>query len=262
VDRAEIYKDREYIIYSWSSGVVSLPAPDCKLLLCIVAASDVKDPARSHVIYSTLAEYIGWSVENLNEGRFPRVGFRDAALGDAAVARQGEEVVPGYTCTFFALKGDAKSRVEQHRFGRYYGAAFICDRCFAVAPYRKARDMVNFMFGDSGPAAAWRGSLCSDRSYVLSGGQSYWLVVPGFALSRACRDLMHDFHQGCGSGLRCSPAALCSSASGVNVPGIHCGPLCLQSVRLCHISPIFARLMSPHSSSHNTPGAFCPEIMS
>ena len=94
--------------------------------------------------------------------------------------------------------GDAKARVEQHRFSRFYAASYVCDRCYAVAPYKKVQHMWPLEYGTASPQAPWRSTLMSDNDYLASDPRSHWIVVPGFALCRALRDLMHDFHQGCG----------------------------------------------------------------
>jgi hypothetical protein len=99
--------------------------------------------------------------------------------------------------------------VEQLRFGRFYGASFCCDKRYAVTPFKKIAHMSSYTYGTASPSAGWRTTLVTDKSYLASGGDSHWLIVPGVALCRAVRDLMHHFHQGCGWALSRTDRLIC-----------------------------------------------------
>jgi hypothetical protein len=106
IDGAEIFEKREYIIYSWSSAAVcGGAAANHKFLLTLVPQEVVADASRASLVYGCMAEYIAWVCEALNQGAFPRVGFRDSCLSPLAAKYAGLPIVESYTAAFYAVKG-------------------------------------------------------------------------------------------------------------------------------------------------------------
>ena len=146
IDGAEIFEHREYVIYSWSSAAVCTgEASNSKFLLALVPHDVLADATRASIVYGCLAEYIAWMCETLNEGTFPALGFRDAALPPLAQKYAGMPIVEGYTAAFFSVKG--RLRIKTRRCIRVSGVvagglrvcAFAsngvsCARCSAGMP--------------------------------------------------------------------------------------------------------------------------------
>ena len=99
------------------------------------------------------------------------------------------------------MKGDHKSRLEQHDIPRTPQFTQCCDGCAAVVPYARCVTP-ELVYTDCTDSAAWRLTVFSDAAYLLHAATpSPWAAVPGWSLSRSHRDLLHNLHLGVGGGL-------------------------------------------------------------
>lgn len=133
----------------------------------------------------------------------------------------GTPLAGGWRFCFGGLKADRKAHTTLHRFSQNYSATWLCERCMAVRPFKKAPLM--FSFGNLQRMAPWSSTILThearvdreiyvsvtttqgrghmhqthstyieNQAYVRMEGLSHWLQVPGWHLHLCFEDLMHN----------------------------------------------------------------------
>ena len=72
----------------------------------------------------------------------------------------------GFFGAFAGIKGDRKSRKENHLFARNWNSTFICDRCLAVQPYKHGPKELSY--GDCCEGVLWLKTFISHEVYLAT----------------------------------------------------------------------------------------------
>lgn len=194
-DGAEVYKDVDWTVWSWTSSMVrDVDSRDSKFLVCLVETQRLIPETSCKEI----TEFIAWNLQVLESGVYPSKDHKGRALSGRRARRAGNEIANGWRATFFGWQGDMKERVKMHRFTRNWQSNFMCERCLATKHLPETTPY------DFGSGAAWRKTEVSHRTYVALTPEpqlSPWIAVRGWRLDRCSDDLLHTVWLGVGKDL-------------------------------------------------------------
>eukprot|EP00959_Pyramimonas_sp_CCMP1952_P237370 4960939-Pyramimonas_sp.AAC.1 len=163
-DGVEVFNGVEYIVFSWSSALVSGGSSyDMQMPIMIIEKG-------KYVLGKTdveLISFIKWNLEVLESGYHPKRDHRNVAFPPrslrARLAQTESVLGNGWFATFHAWTGDLKEKVICHRFEKNWQANFICELCMGA----KFDDQVSTAYA-FGPGAAWRQHMVTHNQYLLT----------------------------------------------------------------------------------------------
>eukprot|EP00959_Pyramimonas_sp_CCMP1952_P024095 505464-Pyramimonas_sp.AAC.1 len=158
MDGAEVYRNQEYYIWSWSSDLTAGTACtwDTKFPICTIPYMLMSSKDTRFGVFKKMGELTAWVHDAWVSGRYPDIGFKGEEFDPKSLryALRGKQIADGMCAIYVGVKGDRKSRKELHRFERHYGKSFICERCLACLPGKIAPFFLTY--GDFTSSAAWR----------------------------------------------------------------------------------------------------------
>jgi hypothetical protein len=165
IDGIEIYRNTEFIAYSFSSVLAVQSGPvdvlDEKLLLCLLPYSCVPGRLQKRA-HGALAHLISWSLKAAHSGLFPTCGPNGEALEGWRATMSGAQL--GVRARLFGWKGDLKAGWEVHNFSEKYSCRYLCPRCRAVKPLRGNTALQNqFVYKDFSERALSGAPVLTER---------------------------------------------------------------------------------------------------
>jgi len=154
--------------WSWSSAhTAGGGSPwDTKFPILLLQNSRFQSKRARDGVFGKMAEFIAWELKVLESGVMPDTGF-DGEPFDARSFRgelAGTPIAEGFYAAFAGIKGDRKSRKENHRFKRCWNSTFICDRCLAAQPFKHGLEELSY--GDCCEGALWTRTFLSHELYL------------------------------------------------------------------------------------------------
>ncbi len=153
----------------------------------LATVGDLPQAKSKDKVFKKVAEYIAWEITVLMSGRMPERGFANEEFDPKSSRHKlkGQRIFEDpdeeYCAAFVGVKGDRKSRTENHKFARSFNCTFICEECLAC--YRYSKGPIEFCFGDCTAHAGWRPTAISHELYMAI---ERWAHRPG---ERALGDL-------------------------------------------------------------------------
>jgi hypothetical protein len=187
VDGAEVYKNAEFYIYSWSTPFADGDVIDSKHLICLIPYEIMRDDKIRANILRRVAKAIAWSCDAASKGKFPTTGVDGEPLSGWRQQQQGTDCAKG---AFLLFKSDAKARKEVHEHERYYRCTLICNLCCTTQP-GKRRDPA-FFFTNFSDSQLWTETAIDPRAIP----KSPWSDVVGYHPWAITFDLMHSSELG------------------------------------------------------------------
>ncbi|CAE7832343.1 unnamed protein product [Symbiodinium sp. CCMP2592] len=196
-DGAEMYKNSEYNIWSFSSALSSLLDVDCletQFVCCILPQKAMQQKQVKNYVHKEIARLMSWSFKVLQSGKFPSTGFYGEEFPSTScrAKRSGTALAGEWKACFYGFRGDQKARRECHYFSRHYNCIQLCDRCCAKTPTEKHMDDMNFKnFSANAPFLL----TAIDHNMYLnttpSAELSPWTAMPGWKIENTFFDWMH-----------------------------------------------------------------------
>ena len=127
VDGAEIFRNSEFVTWSWCSAVAeSLNVWDYKFLYCLLPALLMQMKPVFKRINDAIAQLIGWDLRVCEGGVGPARGFyNEPFAADCSRAKLvGKQL--GYKAVFAGMKTDGKARREAQEFSSHYNCTWLC----------------------------------------------------------------------------------------------------------------------------------------
>jgi hypothetical protein len=167
----EFYSNTEIMAWSWSSvHTAGSGSPwDTKFPILLLQHSRFQSKQARDGVFRALAEFIGWEMEVLQTGVMPSTGFDNEPFDPKSFRGElaGTPIAEGgFFGAFAGIKGDRKSRKENHLFARNWNSTFICDRCLAVQPYKHGPEELSY--GDCCEGALWLKTFISHEVYLAT----------------------------------------------------------------------------------------------
>jgi hypothetical protein len=186
IDGVEFYSNSEFMVWSWSSTHTAGGGDpwDTKFPLLVLSHSVMRQSTTRDKVFKKVAEFIGWECSVMMTGKMPACGFEGDEFDPKSLrfAARGKDICDGYFGAFAGVKGDRKSRQQNHKFARNWNATFVCDRCFACQTFNHGP--VSLCYGNSSPHAPWRPTEIHHELYMLIERHA---CECGPACSRACQ---------------------------------------------------------------------------
>jgi len=130
-DGADIFRDKEFFWWLWSSAV-----SDSSDWLCIDHAF-IRSAGTLRLIMKRVTAWIKWNQEILRKGIGPDTGFHGEPLKTSFMCLFCKQIhSPGIFCRSYTW--DYKSRMECMGFSMYYLLRFLWECCLAQSPTVKA----------------------------------------------------------------------------------------------------------------------------
>jgi hypothetical protein len=166
-DGAEVFRDKEYIWFIWSSAIAQASDWDCEIPILCLPAAFVKDNETLRLMFSEVTRFIKWNLGILRSGVGALKGFYDEELKTKSMlALAGRQLANGFTACFAAVTGDFKAKHEWQGYSRYYRCRHLCEGCLAQSPTAKSDKRFSaYNFCHDAP---WRGTILSDRQIELA----------------------------------------------------------------------------------------------
>ena len=200
VDGIKYHNATEGILVSYSSMTASGSAWDCKFPLAFIPASMIAVKAVRLAVFTTLCDYIDYSLEITALREMPKVGFYHEEFLEGTKRKRLMGVTFDTSLLYMGWKGDAPERTKSHGFTHHHTATFICDDCQAVQLHTQCRVPV-LNYANFAPDAPHRFTKISHEDEVARGGSSPWLRVRGHRKENCFRDDMHNILIGTGQDL-------------------------------------------------------------
>ena len=172
---------------------------DAKFLVCCLMNHHIPTKELQDKVHETIAAFVSWSLAVGISGKYPDTGFRGEPTKPSSCnfKRCGSDLPGGWRCTFGGFKSDRKALASVHKYVHNYQAVWMCERCHAVRPFKKAPK--RYQYEDFGPESPWRETYITHSQYMILEGLSPWSVVDGWDLYLNFEDLMHNLNLGHGA---------------------------------------------------------------
>jgi hypothetical protein len=196
VDGIEIYRNTEFLVWSWASAVCdAVDVWDQKFVFTILPAVLVQHKPVFNQLNAAITKLIGWDLGVCEKGVGPNVGFSDELFTVCSRAKLAGKPLAFNAC-FAGLKSDGKARRDIHSFIRNYNSTWICESCWASQPFTRAPSVSNYK--DFKHGAYWHHHEISHAQYMLlPERKSPWILhVRGARLDMFYHDLMHVVYLG------------------------------------------------------------------
>ena len=154
-DGVEVYTGTEFLVFSWSSAVVSdITSYDLQMPIMIIE----KQKYIPGVTDVQLVNFIKWNIDVLENGNHPGLSHDGEPFerGSFREQRQGQPLAGGWLATFHAWTGDLKEKVACHRFEKNFMSNFICELC------------IGGKFGDAYSAQPWGRTLRGQPPHIIT----------------------------------------------------------------------------------------------
>ena len=186
VDGAEIHRNQEVLVYSWSSLLAAGGEIwHVKFPLLLLQYKYIHNKETRERVQDEITRYIAWAHHVMEKGEIPAVDMYGHKLRKKPVRMCGP-----YTAAYALIKADGKARREVHKFKRHYNATFICSDCLATQPFKHAPK--SLLFSDFSDCAGYLQTMLSHAMYEMFDlVLSAWMLVPGWCLESCFFDMLH-----------------------------------------------------------------------
>ncbi|CAK8985934.1 Uncharacterized protein SCF082_LOCUS341, partial [Durusdinium trenchii] len=201
-DGAEMFRDDEVFVFSWSSVFASSGRETDVTLyrfpVLFVHERHMQKPKVKEHVNKTIAELVAWSLAHAGSGVAPTRGFYGEKFlpNTWRFEMAGKTMAGGVRAIYFCWKSDLKARHEVHKFERWYQCTKMCDLCFAERPTKKSDGNMNFK--NMGPDPPYQFAVMDNTTYMRTQQVSDWSCVPGWTLHSCVFDIMHNLYLGTG----------------------------------------------------------------
>ena len=198
-DGAEIFRDDEFFIYSFSSVFVSSHSePDVLMQKFPIAVLPERDLLQTKKFCNKeIARVVAWSLVHAASGVAPTKGFygEDFPAGSFRAQLAGSVMANGFKAIYFSMKADLKARKEMNEFRNWYQCKRMCEMCHAEQ-FQPKHPLMYYKNLDQ--EAPYKLSSISHEFYLVSECDSIspWCVVEGWRLETCVFDLLHNIHLG------------------------------------------------------------------
>ena len=198
-DGAEIFRDDEYFIYSFSSVFVSSHSEADPLMQKFpIAVLPEREMLKTKAACNReIARLVAWSLQHAATGVAPVKGFygEDFPRGSFRAQLAGSVLARGYKGIYFSMKADLKARKEMHQFRAWYQCTRMCDLCHAEQFQPKHPLMY---YKNLHPEAPYKLSGICHEFYLVAerGNISPWVAVEGWRLETCVFDILHNVFLG------------------------------------------------------------------
>ena len=201
MDGAEMFRNDEYLVYSFSScfaaGGMIQDVLMYKYPICVLAEREVESDALLSAANAAIADLVAWSFGLAEAGIMPTAGFYGEELSGFRKRFAGEQIAGRWRGAYFSTKADLKARKQMHRFTRYYRCTQLCDQCMAEQFKGTSRHL---HYTNMAEDAGYSMSKISHNLYLNmdASNLSPWRNVRGWRLETCSWDLLHNVYLGVG----------------------------------------------------------------
>jgi len=141
-DGADIFRDKEFLWWLWSSAVSDSNDWDCEFPLLCIDHALIRTTETLRLVMKRVTEWIKWNLEALRKGVGPDKGFHGEDLKTSSMKYFANKLIAGpFRACFVGATGDFKSRMEWMGFSRYYLCRFLCECCLGQSPSARANKL-------------------------------------------------------------------------------------------------------------------------
>jgi len=190
-DGADIFRDKEFLWWLWSSAVSDSNDWDCEFPLLCIDHACIRSAETLRLVMKRVTEWIKWNLAILRKGTGPDKGFHGEPLKTSSMKFFANKCLAGpFRACFAGATGDYKSRMEWMGFSRYYLCRFLCECCLAQSPTVKANKF--FTCYDFTYNANWTHTMITTKQLQETEDHELPLcTLEGYNNELYHRDVMH-----------------------------------------------------------------------
>ena len=195
-DGADIFRDKEYLWFIFSSILTSGSEIDCEFPLLCLPACFVKEDRTLRMVMFEVTKWINWNIQILTSGVGPEKGYYGEKLVTPSMIKlAGKSLANGWRACFGGATMDYKARKEWNGFTRYYRCRLLCDGCLGQNPSAKAdKSLTAFDFTHG---AKWHDTVLTSEQVEASERHVLPLsMIAGWNSEMTHRDTMHTHQLG------------------------------------------------------------------